>query len=228
MTTMEDMYGRANPKPKPPEFDAEDMRRMKAREETDLLAVRAEEAATLEDKSVLYYDSFAIERNLGEDCGGYKWRQTQTFVEIFVPLPANCVVSRDVRVDLRSNFLSIEVDGEPRINGELHSPVKAEASTWIVVDGVLEMSLLKRNRRGNYDDGCSNADTFWYSVCVSDKASVGDGAVDVRGARRLAIHCPPNAYYDTDWAEDPEDAGPAGRDKNRRGMASRGRAIKGR
>jgi hypothetical protein len=91
---MEDMYGRANPKPKPPEFDAEDMRRMKAREETDLLAVRADEAATLEDKSVLYYDSFAIERNLGEDCGGYKWRQTQTFVEIFVPLPANCVVSQ--------------------------------------------------------------------------------------------------------------------------------------
>ena len=97
-------------------------------------------------------------------------------MEIFVPLPANCVVARDVRVDLRSNFLSIEVDGEPRINGELHSPVKAEASTWIVVDGVLEMSLLKRNRRGNYDDGCSNADTFWYSVCVSDKSGVGDGA----------------------------------------------------
>ena len=40
MTSKEDLYGRAQPKPRPPEFDAEDMRRMKAREETDLLVAR--------------------------------------------------------------------------------------------------------------------------------------------------------------------------------------------
>ena len=40
VTSMEDLYGRAQPKPRPPEFDAEDMRRMKAREETDLLVAR--------------------------------------------------------------------------------------------------------------------------------------------------------------------------------------------
>ena len=166
---MEDLYGRAQPKPRPPEFDADDMRRMKAREETDLLAARAAEAATLEDKSALAYRQLEIEHNLGEDCGTYKWRQTQTYVEVFVPLPATCVVATDVSVNLTSTFVSVRVRGEPVVEGELHSPIKAEASTWVVVDGVLEMSLLKRNRRGNYDDGCTNADTFWYSVCLSTK-----------------------------------------------------------
>jgi hypothetical protein len=31
-------------------------------------------------------------------------------------------------------------------------------------DGVLEMILLKRNRRGAYESGTSNADTFWYAL----------------------------------------------------------------
>jgi len=230
VTSMEDLYGRAQPKPRPPEFDADDMRRMKAREETDLLAARAAEAATLEDKSALAYRQLEIEHNLGEDCGTYKWRQTQTYVEVFVLLPATCVVATDVSVNLTSTYVSVRVRGEPVVEGELHSPVKAEASTWVVVDGVLEMSLLKRNRRGNYDDGCTNADTFWYSVCLSTKfgGQIQPATGDHGGARRLALTEPPHEYYDTDWIADPEDAGPAGRDKNGRGASSRGRAIKGR
>ena len=225
VTSMEDLYGRAQPKPRPPEFDADDMRRMKAREETDLLAARAADAATLEDKSALTYRQLEIEHNLGEDCGTYKWRQTQTYVEVFVPLPATCVVATDVNVRLTSTFVLVAVRGEAVIEGELHSPIKAEASTWVVVDGVLEMSLLKRNRRGNYDDGCTNADTFWYSVCASTD---GGGRNDHGGAKRLPLTEPPHEYYDTTWIADPEDAGPAGRDKNGRGASSRGRAIKGR
>ena len=185
---------------------------------------------TPEDIAALAYRGLEIAPNLGEDCGTYKWRQTQTYVEVFVPLPAGAVASRDVKVRLSSTFLSVAVNGEPVVEGELHSPIKAEASTWVVVDGVLEMSLLKRNRRGNYDDGCTNADTFWYSVCASTPKNqdVPKKAGDVRGSKRLALTEPPHEYYDTTWIADPEDAGPAGRDKNGRGTSSRGRAIKGR
>jgi len=191
----------------------------------------SQDASTPEDIAALAYRGLEIAPNLGEDCGTYKWRQTQTYVEVFVPLPAGAVASRDVKVRLSSTFLSVAVNGEPVVEGELHSPIKAEASTWVVVDGVLEMSLLKRNRRGNYDDGCTNADTFWYSVCASAPQNHQDGrrtAGDVRGAKRLALTEPPHEYYDTTWIADPEDAGPAGRDKNGRGTSSRGRAIKGR
>ena len=228
VTSMEDLYGRAQPKPRPPEFDADDMRRMKAREETDLLLAREKDASTPEDIAALAYRQLEIAPNLGEDCGTYKWRQTQTYVEVFVPLPAGCVSSRDVKVRLTSTSVAVAINGEPVVEGELHSPIKAEASTWVVVDGVLEMSLLKRNRRGNYDDGCTNADTFWYSVCASAPVRKNGFSKELRGAKRLALTEPPNEYYDTTWIADPEDAGPAGRDKNGRGTSSRGRAIKGR
>ena len=190
----------------------------------------SQDASTPEDIAALAYRGLEIAPNLGEDCGTYKWRQTQTYVEVFVPLPATCVVATDVSVNLTSTFVSVRVRGEPVVEGELHSPIKAEASTWVVVDGVLEMSLLKRNRRGNYDDGCTNADTFWYSVCASTPKNqdVPKKAGDVRGSKRLALTEPPHEYYDTTWIVDPEDAGPAGRDKNGRGTSSRGRAIKGR
>jgi hypothetical protein len=38
---MEDMYGRANPKPAPPSYDAEDMRAMRAAEERAALEARS-------------------------------------------------------------------------------------------------------------------------------------------------------------------------------------------
>ena len=44
VVSMPSMYGRANPKPEPPSYDAEDMRKMRAAEEKDLLRIRAAEA----------------------------------------------------------------------------------------------------------------------------------------------------------------------------------------
>ena len=40
VASVEDMYGRANPKPIPPSYDAEDLRAMKAVEEREALAER--------------------------------------------------------------------------------------------------------------------------------------------------------------------------------------------
>ena len=50
------------------------------------------------------------------------------------------------------------------LRGLLYASIKVEDSTWYVQDGLLSVQLLKRNRRGHYANGSSNADTFWMSV----------------------------------------------------------------
>ena len=209
VVSMSDMYGRANPKPTPPSFDADDMRRMRAAEERDLRLARerdAAAAAALAPGAPLSlahnpaWTDVTLPPNLGADTGAYKWRQNQTFVDIFIPLPVDCHVASDVRVDISSDAVSARVRGETVLDGDLYAPIKAEASTWIVADGVLEISLLKRNRRGNYENGASNADTFWYSVVRE-----GGGA---KGAARLALDAPPQNYYESEWIRDPEGGAP--------------------
>ena len=66
-----------------------------------------------------------------------------------------------VRVEVKPCTLHITVDGDRLLGGELWAEIKAEDSTWQISDGVLEFSLLKRSRRGNYANGHTNADTFW-------------------------------------------------------------------
>ena len=237
VAAMEDLYGRANPKPKPPTYDAEDMLRMKAAEEADALRIRERDAATVA-ASIAWKDSTGgggggggggnhllaaaaaassawseinVPKDLGADHGTYKWRQNQTYVEIFVLLPPNRAPgARDVHVDIASDHLRVVVLGEhvTGLCGELYAHVKAEASTWVVVDGVLEITLLKRNRRGNYENGSSNADTFWFSVLRGggdEGGGGGGGAVAAaQSCRRLALEHPPKAYYDCEWTADPE------------------------
>jgi hypothetical protein len=48
------------------------------------------------------------------------------------------------------------------------------------------MQLLKRNRKGNYQDGCTAADTFWFSLLEGG-----------RGMDRLPLTHPPTHYYNT-------------------------------
>jgi hypothetical protein len=57
-------------------------------------------------------------------------------------------------------------------------------------DGVLEIQLLKRNRRGFYGNGCTNADTVWFSL-LAGRA----------GRERLPLPAPPGAYYKSDWEQ---------------------------
>ena len=53
---------------------------------------------------------------------------------------------------------------------------------------MLEIQLLKRNRRGQYSNGSTNADTFWFSLLA-----------DRGGRERLELQHAPAAYYKTDW-----------------------------
>ena len=80
VVTQEDLYGRANPKPTPPDFDAEDMRKMRAAEEARMLAAR-------EDTEDVAWLDIKVPDKLGLEFERYKWRQNQSFVEVFVKLP---------------------------------------------------------------------------------------------------------------------------------------------
>ena len=91
------MYGRANPKPTPPSFDADDVRKMRAAEEARLLAARADDG----DVAWLEID---VPRELGLELDRYKWRQNQSFVEVFVRLPRGCA-KKDVRVEISATTL---------------------------------------------------------------------------------------------------------------------------
>ena len=98
VVSMPSMYGRANPKPEPPSYDAEDMRKMRDAEEKDLLRARAAEASAAARGSGAFASSLAdasaawaeidVPCGLGDAASDtVKWRQNQTFVEVFVALP---------------------------------------------------------------------------------------------------------------------------------------------
>ena len=234
------MYGRANPKPEPPSYDAEDMRKMRAAEEKDLLRIRAAEAHASARSSGAFASSARVDASvafaeidvpsgLGEAVSEtVKWRQNQTFVEIFVALPPNARGAADVKVRVEAERLFVAVAGATVLDGETFAPIKAEASTWVVVDGVLELCLLKRFRRGNYENGKTNADTFWFSILRAedgDEKKTGGERRDPGpvGSRRLALAAPPQAYYDSEYVRDPEGNEPPANLKGRKGGGGGGK-----
>lgn len=173
---MESMYGRLDPKPAPAVYSLEEQKKMKAREDAERAEARKAAGKLLSPS----YQQIDVPGELGVACSSYKWRQNQTFVEIFVPVREG----ENVAVELKPKSICVEVGGRPLLKGTLYRDVKAEDSTWYVQDGVLEITLLKLSRRGQYANGETNADTFWRSV--------------LRGAgehEALALEAPPACYY---------------------------------
>lgn len=151
---MDSMYGRLEPMPLAPAYTAQELAAMRAAEEAGKVAARAALAAaggpayaTLE---------LPAPGELSLDCQRYKWRQSQSHVEVFVPLPEGLPVRR-CAVQLSTTSISISVNDTPVLSGRLYRAIKAEESTWYVQDGVLEVTMLKRNRRGHYEAGTTNA-----------------------------------------------------------------------
>ena len=77
-----------------------------------------------------------------------------------------------VEVSLQPAELRVVVSMRPVLCGRLHARIKQEESTWFIEGRVLYITLLKLNRRGNYENGSTNADTFWRSVL--QRASAAD------------------------------------------------------
>ncbi|KAL4532079.1 hypothetical protein Ndes2437B_g02505 [Nannochloris sp. 'desiccata'] len=182
---MDSMYGRLEPKPKEASYSAEERLAMHRKIEEEKTTARR---AALLPPSYLAID---IPRDMGMDCGTYRWKQTQSHVEIFLPLPENITVSK-ISVSIKPSHLTVDFDERPMLKGKLYREIKADESTWYIQDKVLEIVLLKRNRKGNYQDGMTNADTFWKSVLKSAPET-----------EVLALEHPPTSYY---WAPC-EDAG---------------------
>lgn len=149
---MESMYGRAEPKPAAARYSGEERAAMRRAQEADRTAART----ILAGAGGAAYAAVELPLQLSLDCQRYKWRQSQSHVEVFVPLPAG-LPARAVRVQLSTRAISILVDEAPVLVGQLWREIKAEESHWYVSDGVLEVAMLKRCRRGHYEAGTTNA-----------------------------------------------------------------------
>lgn len=182
---MESMYGRLEPKPRGPSYSLEERAAMRAREHTETALLKY-------SKHSQEYESITVPTDLGLECSAYKWRQNQSHVEIFIPLPESFDKSK-VQVDISPSAIRVELDERPILSGKLFQDIKQDESTWYIVDNVLEISLLKRNRRGNYADKTTNADTFWHSVLKS--APIGE---------KLMLQNVPTTYYWSPYEADSE------------------------
>ena len=133
----------------------------------------------------------------------YKWDQNQAFVEVYVQLPKEIHPSayRDVvQVVLTPTSVDIYLrddrggvgDGTRKLwGGTIFAEIKVDESTWLIRDGIVEMTLLKRSRRGCYANGHTNADTFWYAVFR-----------DARMQERISADAVPSAYYKSYFESD--------------------------
>eukprot|EP00889_Picochlorum_renovo_P001331 jgi/Picre1/28361/NNA_003767.t1 len=133
---MESMYGRVDPKPQEPIFSLEERRAMKKREEDE--KKMAQKMALVSQS----YRQIDIPRDLGIDCGNYKWKQNQSYVEVFIPLSdyvTQEATDPKVSVDLQPKRLSVEINERSILRGILYREIKAEESTWYIQDGVLEI-----------------------------------------------------------------------------------------
>lgn len=152
---------------------------MKRQQEADKNKERR--AAALTSSSTFH--GIDVPRDLGLDCGHYKWRQSQSHVEVFLPLPDGIPTNKAI-VSIKPRHISVEFDEKPLLCGTLYRDIKVEESTWYIQDGMMEIILMKRSRRDNYADGESNADTFWKSVLAKTIES-----------HTLQIEHPPLVYY---------------------------------
>ena len=92
-------------------------------------------------------------------------------------------------VELTTSTVRVVLGDVVALSGALWADIKREESTWLIQvasaytkrlhiargtcqglnwchaqDGLLQLHMLKRNRRGAYADGATNADTFWPAV----------------------------------------------------------------
>jgi hypothetical protein len=175
---IESMYGRAQPKPRPAIYSSEDLAAMRRQEEAGKSAARL----VLQENSGPAYAAVELPPLLSLDCQRYKWRQNQSHVEVFVPLPEGMPASR-VAVQLSTSAIAVSVDDTPVLRGQLWREIKAEESTWYVQDGMLEILMLKRCRRGHYEAGTDNAGVRRRATCKHDKR-----LADVHPTPRSEVH----------------------------------------
>lgn len=96
-----------------------------------------------------------------------------------------------VLVKLRPSTLLIRLGDKVILSGQLFSAIKQEDNMWLLQDRIIHLTMLKRNRRGNHANQCTNADTFWRSVMKHAPQQ-----------ERLRMAYPPNKYYSLTIGDD--------------------------
>ncbi|XP_021934555.1 nuclear migration protein nudC isoform X2 [Zootermopsis nevadensis] len=80
-----------------------------------------------------------LKPNSGNGCDlpNYRWTQTLSEIELRVPIKVSFTIRpRDLIVDFHKKHLTCRVKGQPPIiDGELHSEIKLEETTWVLEDG---------------------------------------------------------------------------------------------
>ncbi|KAL0034980.1 hypothetical protein WJX79_003981 [Trebouxia sp. C0005] len=174
---MDSMYNRLEPKPKEPSYSAEELAAMRMSHEAT-----ANQAYSL-PLHQLAWQQIQPAEHLGQDCATYKWSQSQTEVDVYVQIP-NQIRRHEIVVHCTPDKLLIKLGEKMILNGQLYSQIKREDSMWLLENNILHLTMLKRNRRGNYANQCTNADTFWRSVLKRAPHQ-----------ERLTLAYPPDKYY---------------------------------
>ena len=87
----------------------------------------------------------------GTSAAGYTWRETETEIEVCVPLPCG-TVARDLTVSIGATTLRVSVAGDERLGGVLNGALLAADSSWCLESDdedeapVLQLDLLKKER----------------------------------------------------------------------------------
>lgn len=98
------------------------------------MAERDEEARTAALRAITQGEAYAgihVPAGLGCAAAGYKWRQTQSHVEVFVPVPEGAP-RHAVRVAIAPRRMSVDIDERPVLAGELFREIKVDDSTWFI------------------------------------------------------------------------------------------------
>ena len=102
-------------------------------------------------RSASHLQLWAMEDLLnGGETPGYRWGQTLEEVTVHIDVGPG-VRAKELVVDIKRTSVRVakkaEPDAAPLLHGDLQQPVLASESTWMLSDGVLQLTLAKDIRR---------------------------------------------------------------------------------
>ena len=89
-------------------------------------------------------DSDRLKEQLEQESLPYSWKQTLPEVDITIKVDKT-VRSRDLKIVIKKDFLSVACKGETIMQGKLSKPIKTDDCTWTLDSGEILIHLEKFN-----------------------------------------------------------------------------------